>query len=174
MKTKISLFVISFLSFILEFIMFQNNFVIVPMLFLNILIIFYFLNVTHFVKYIKFDILRLIINPYTLIIFFIFLLENTFSSPFYHYISILIIFIIIISLMDFITPSINIIYISFLIIVFGIYNILIYIGPSLFIKNMYISFSINDISIIIFNICINIIVNILMLKIFSKSLIIKD
>ncbi len=174
MRVKINLFVLLFLSFIIEFLISQTNFFLSPLLFLNVIIVFYFLNVTHFRKYIRFDFLRLIFNDYVYIILFVLLLENTFSFSTYYLVTFFIIYIVFISILDIMTPSINPIYISFLIISFLIYEIVVLVSPILVVNGYFIDLNINSISIIIFNILLNLIINIMILKLFSNKLTIKD
>ncbi len=174
MKVKITLFVLLFLSFITEFIFVQNDFVLSPLLFLNVIIVFYFLNVTHFKKYIRFDFLRLIFNDYVYIILFVLLLENTFSFSTYYLVTFFIIYVVFVSILDIMTPSINPIYISFLIISFLMYELGVLLSPLMVVDGYFIDININVVSIIIFNILLNLIINILILKLFSNKLTIKD
>ncbi len=174
MKVKINLFILLFLSFLIEFFLAQKNIVLSPLLFINVIIVFYFLNVTHFKKYIRFDFLRLIFNDYVYIILFVLLLENAFSYSSYYLITLFIIYIIFVSILDIMTISINPIYISFLIISFFMYEVVILLSPLLNVEGYYINLNLNTISLIIFNILLNLIINILILKLFSKQLTIKD
>ncbi len=174
MKVKLNLFLLLFFSFLIEFYLAQKNFILEPQIFLNIIIVFYFLNVTHFRKYIRFDFLRLIFNDYNLIILSVLLLENAFAYSAYYLITFFIVFIVFISILDIMTLSINPIYISFLIIIYFIYEIVNLLSPLLFVNYYCIDFNINSISTIIFNIFLNIVINILIFKVFSKQLTIKD
>ncbi len=174
MKVKINLFLLLFLSFIIEFFLTQKNIVLLPLFFMNVIIVFYFLNVEHFKKYIRFDFLRLVFNDYVYIILFVLLLENTFSFSSYYLVTFFIIYIIFVSILDIMKISLNPIYISFLIISFLIYELVVLFSPLLTVEGYYISLNLNTISLIIFNILINIIINILILKLFSKQLTIKD
>ncbi len=174
MKVKINLLILLLLSFLIEFFLTQKNIVLSPLLFINVIIVFYFLNVTHFKKYIRFDFLRLIFNDYVYIILFVLLLENAFSYSSYYLITLFIIYIIFVSILDIMTISINPIYISFLIISFFMYEVVILLSPLLNVEGYYINLNLNNISLIIFNILLNLIINILILKLFSKQLTIKD